>query len=135
MNPMIPGPARTGGSLPVISLAHAVKTFGPVVALADGTMEILPGEIHALVGENGAGKSTLVKILAGLHHPDSGDFRVDDEPVNFKNVAESKAAGISVIYQEPTLFPDLTAGTSPLVNALGCARPVFRRTVETIRAG
>lgn len=97
-----------GGSLPVISLAHAAKTFGPVVALADGTIEILPGEIHALVGENGAGKSTLVKILAGLHHPDSGDFRVDDEPVNFKNVAESKTAGISVIYQEPTLFPDLT---------------------------
>jgi rhamnose transport system ATP-binding protein len=92
----------------VIFLTHAAKTFGPVVALADGTIEILPGEIHALVGENGAGKSTLVKILAGLHHPDSGDFRVDGEPVHFRNVAESKAAGISVIYQEPTLFPDLT---------------------------
>jgi rhamnose transport system ATP-binding protein len=92
----------------VLSLTHAAKTFGPVVALADGTVGIRPGEIHALVGENGAGKSTLVKILAGLHNPDSGDFRLSGEPVHFRNVGESKAAGISVIYQEPTLFPDLT---------------------------
>src|SRR5674476_1063158 len=51
-----------------LSLHGAVKTFGPVVALAEGTIEIRPGEIHALVGENGAGKSTMVKILAGVYH-------------------------------------------------------------------
>jgi rhamnose transport system ATP-binding protein len=102
-----PGQGSAHGG-PVLSLTGAAKTFGPVVALADGTVEIRAGEIHALVGENGAGKSTLVKILAGLHHPDSGDFRLSGEPVHFRNVAESKAAGISVIYQEPTLFPDLT---------------------------
>jgi len=79
-----------------------------VTALADGTVEILPGEIHALVGENGAGKSTLVKILAGVHQPDSGSFQVEGRPVAFKSPADSKASGISVIYQEPTLFPDLT---------------------------
>jgi rhamnose transport system ATP-binding protein len=93
---------------PVLSLRGAVKTFGPVVALADGTIELRAGEIHALAGENGAGKSTLVKILAGLHHPDAGEFRIDGAPVSFRSVADSKAAGISVIYQEPTLFPDLT---------------------------
>lgn len=93
---------------PALSLIHAAKTFGPVVALADGTIEILPGEIHALVGENGAGKSTLVKILAGLHRPDSGDFRVAGESVQFRSVGDSKEAKISVIYQEPTLFPDLS---------------------------
>ncbi|GAA1768891.1 sugar ABC transporter ATP-binding protein [Agromyces humatus] len=92
----------------VLALRHAAKTFGPVVALADGTIELRSGEIHALVGENGAGKSTLVKILAGLYHPDAGEFTVDGQPVAFRTVADSKAAGISVIYQEPTLFPDLT---------------------------
>ncbi|GER22243.1 ribose import ATP-binding protein RbsA 1 [Zafaria cholistanensis] len=104
------------GQPPVaLSLAHAAKTFGPVVALADGTIEIREGEIHALMGENGAGKSTLVKILAGLHQPDSGDFRIAGEPVSFRNVAESKAAGVSVIYQEPTLFPDLTVAENIFV--------------------
>ncbi|MDN4639972.1 sugar ABC transporter ATP-binding protein [Agreia sp. PsM10] len=93
---------------PALSLTGASKTFGPVVALADGTIDLRAGEIHALVGENGAGKSTLVKILAGVHAPDGGDFVVGGEHVAFKTPADSKAAGVSVIYQEPTLFPDLT---------------------------
>jgi rhamnose transport system ATP-binding protein len=101
-------PALQPAGTPALSLRGASKTFGPVVALADGTIEILPGEIHALVGENGAGKSTLVKILAGVHSPDDGEFLVEGQPAHFRNVSESKAAGISVIYQEPTLFPDLT---------------------------
>jgi rhamnose transport system ATP-binding protein len=99
----------TAASAPVaLELRGAAKSFGPVVALADGTIELRAGEIHALVGENGAGKSTLVKILAGVHAPDTGEFLVDGKPVSFRTVADSKAAGISVIYQEPTLFPDLT---------------------------
>lgn len=98
----------TAGPPPVLALTGAVKTFGPVVALADGTIELRAGEIHALVGENGAGKSTLVKILAGLYHRDGGEFTIDGRPVSFRSVADSKAAGVSVIYQEPTLFPDLT---------------------------
>ena len=93
---------------PLLWLSGAAKTFGPVVALADGKVDLRSGEIHALVGENGAGKSTLVKILAGVHHPDAGEFLVENNPVSFRSVADSKAAGISVIYQEPTLFPDLT---------------------------
>jgi len=107
---MSPEPTTDVGTPPptVLALRHAAKTFGPVVALADGTIELRAGEIHALVGENGAGKSTLVKILAGLYHPDAGEFTVDGQPVAFRTVADSKAAGISVIYQEPTLFPDLT---------------------------
>jgi len=91
-----------------LSLASATKSFGAVAALTDGTIEIRSGEIHALVGENGAGKSTLVKILAGVHQPDSGRFTVGGADVSFRSPADSKAAGISVIYQEPTLFPDLT---------------------------
>ncbi|MFE7629236.1 sugar ABC transporter ATP-binding protein [Kocuria sp. NPDC057446] len=93
---------------PVLALRGALKTFGPVIALAEGTVELWAGEINALCGENGAGKSTLVKILAGVHAPDAGEFSVAGEPVAFRSVADSKAAGISVIYQEPTLFPDLS---------------------------
>lgn len=92
----------------VLELRNAVKSFGAVVAVSDGTIELREGEIHALIGENGAGKSTMVKILAGVHRPDVATFRVAGDDVSFKNVGESKAAGISVIYQEPTLFPDLT---------------------------
>lgn len=100
--------SQQGGQPVLLSLSDASKSFGPVVALADGEIEIRRGEIHALVGENGAGKSTLVKILAGVYSPDAADFRVNGEPVVFRTVADSKAEGISVIYQEPTLFPDLT---------------------------
>ena len=93
---------------PLLRLHKAWKSFGQVVALADGQIELFPGEVHALVGENGAGKSTLVKVLAGVHAHDSGTFEVAGDAVKFRSVAESKARGISVIYQEPTLFPDLT---------------------------
>jgi rhamnose transport system ATP-binding protein len=95
---------------PVLELSHVVKTFGPVVALADGTLAVEGGSIHALIGENGAGKSTLVKIVAGVHQRDSGDLRLGGESVDFRSTAESKAAGVAVIYQEPTLFPDLSVG-------------------------
>lgn len=98
-----------------LKLEKVRKTFGSVVALEDGQIELVPGEIHALVGENGAGKSTLVKVLAGVHQPDSGEFLVAGEPVSFRSVADSKAAGISVIYQEPTLFPDLTVAENLFV--------------------
>ena len=105
-NPDASGTAVVGA--PLLSLRGAAKTFGPVIALADGTIEIRSGEIHALVGENGAGKSTLVKILAGVHAPDAGEFLVGGNSVSFRSPADSKAGGISVIYQEPTLFPDLS---------------------------
>ena len=103
------------GSTPLLSLRHATKSFGAVQALVDGSIEILPGEVHALIGENGAGKSTLVKVLAGVHQPDSGEFLVGDRPVAFRSPAASKADGISVIYQEPTLFPDLTVAENIFV--------------------
>lgn len=91
-----------------LELTGVSKRFGTVVALRQGELTLRPGSIHALVGENGAGKSTLVKIIAGLYSRDSGTFELDGEPVNFKSTADSKAAGIAVIYQEPTLFPDLS---------------------------
>ncbi|WP_303708518.1 MULTISPECIES: sugar ABC transporter ATP-binding protein [Microbacterium] len=93
---------------PVLELADVQKAFGSVIALRSGTIAVRPGSIHALVGENGAGKSTLVKIVAGLYQRDDGVFRLRGEDVDFTSTAQSKAAGVAVIYQEPTLFPDLS---------------------------
>ncbi|MCW2757093.1 MAG: D-xylose transporter ATP-binding protein [Nocardioidaceae bacterium] len=93
---------------PVLELDGVTKAFGSVLALRSGSLRAEQGSIHALVGENGAGKSTLVKVVAGVYRRDSGDMRLDGTPVDFASTAESKAAGIAVIYQEPTLFPDLS---------------------------
>jgi len=91
-----------------LELSRIAKAFGAVIALTNGTLVLRPGSIHALVGENGAGKSTLVKIIAGLYQRDAGEFLLEGESVDFTSTAQSKAAGIAVIYQEPTLFPDLS---------------------------
>ena len=92
-----------------MSLRGAAKAFGAVHAIVDGSIDLYGGEVHGLVGENGAGKSTLVKILAGVYRPDSGELLVDNAPAVLHGPAAAQEAGIAVIYQEPTLFPDLTA--------------------------
>ena len=94
--------------VPVLSLRHASKSFGAVHAVTDGSVDLYGGEAHALLGENGAGKSTVVKMLAGVHQPDHGQLLIDDQPVTLHGPAAAQAAGIAVIYQEPTLFPDLS---------------------------
>jgi rhamnose transport system ATP-binding protein len=93
---------------PVLELDRATKNFGAVQALVDGSVTLYAGEAHALLGENGAGKSTLVKILAGVHQPDSGTLRLGGTAMTFAGPAASRDAGVSIIYQEPTLFPDLS---------------------------
>jgi rhamnose transport system ATP-binding protein len=93
---------------PLLVVEHVTKSFGAVQALADGFIELYAGEAHALLGENGAGKSTVVKILAGVHRPDDGRVVIDGEEAIFTNAAQSQAAGIAIIFQEPTLFPDLS---------------------------
>src|SRR5476651_2695201 len=91
---------------PFLELVNATKSFGAVKALEDGSVRLYASEAHALVGENGAGKSTLVMILAGVHHPDSGDLLIGGVPTTLNGPAAARAAGVSIIYQEPTLFPD-----------------------------
>jgi rhamnose transport system ATP-binding protein len=93
---------------PVLELRDVAKSFGPVVALDSADLVVKAGSIHAIVGENGAGKSTLVKIVAGLYQRDRGDLLLRGASVDFSSTAAAKAAGIAVIYQEPTLFPDLS---------------------------
>ena len=110
---------------PVISLEHAEKSFGAVRALTDGDVDLFGGEVHGLVGENGAGKSTLVKILAGVHRLDAGRLVLDGEEAIFDNAKQSQAAGIAIIFQEPTLFPDLTVAENIFVGVQPLKR--FRR--------
>ena len=110
MAPPIHLPVTNQDPVPVIALEHAQKSFGAVHALEDGEIELYGGEVHGLVGENGAGKSTLVKILAGVHRPDGGRLVMDGEETIFDNAKQSQAAGIAIIFQEPTLFPDLKIG-------------------------
>jgi rhamnose transport system ATP-binding protein len=101
----------------VLVLEHATKSFGAVHALEDGSIELYPGEAHGLVGENGAGKSTLVKILAGVHRPDTGRLLVDGTEAIFDNAKQSQQAGIAIIFQEPTLFPDLSVAENIFIGA------------------
>ncbi|NHI16565.1 ATP-binding cassette domain-containing protein [Microbacterium excoecariae] len=132
-------PARPGGA-PALELDRVVKSFGPVVALRSGSLTLHPHSIHALIGENGAGKSTLVKIMAGLYRRDAGDFRFRGESVDFSSTAQSKDAGIAVIYQEPTLFPDLSItenifmGRQPTGRFGRIDRQAMRAEVEQIFA-
>jgi ribose transport system ATP-binding protein len=85
------------------------KRFPGVHALADVRLELLPGEVHALMGENGAGKSTLMKILAGIYPKDSGTILIDGEPVIIETPRKAQDLGISIIHQELSLMNDLTA--------------------------
>ena len=91
-----------------VSLSGVSKSFAATQALTDVSLDLRAGEVHALVGENGAGKSTLVKILAGVHQPDTGTIRVDGEPTVIAGPAQARALGIAVVHQEPRLFPDLS---------------------------
>ncbi|HKD81547.1 MAG TPA: sugar ABC transporter ATP-binding protein [Candidatus Angelobacter sp.] len=86
------------------------KSFPGVRALDGVTVDLYPGEIHALVGENGAGKSTLIKILAGVYTDYEGEMQVNGEIRRFSSVRESEQAGIAVVFQELSLVPELTVG-------------------------
>jgi rhamnose transport system ATP-binding protein len=93
---------------PIVELLKISKSFGSTPVLNQVDLSLYPGEVHALLGENGAGKSTLVKILSGVHLPDSGNIHINGEAVEFRGPAQARHTGIAVIYQEPTLFPDLS---------------------------
>lgn len=102
-----------------VELRNIAKSFGGVAALKDVTFKVLPGEIHALMGENGAGKSTLMKILSGVHQKDKGQIFIDGEEAHIKNTFDSKKLGIGIIYQEFSLVPDLSVAENIFLNRLG----------------
>ncbi|MDU8911420.1 sugar ABC transporter ATP-binding protein [Aestuariicoccus sp. MJ-SS9] len=93
---------------PALRLEGIVKTFPGVRALDGVSFTVMPGEVHALMGENGAGKSTLMKVLGGIYQPDEGQIIVEEQPVVMRSPLEAKAKGIVFIHQELSLADELT---------------------------
>ncbi len=92
----------------ILELKNITKTFPGVKALDNVHFQLKPGEIHALMGENGAGKSTFIKVITGVHQPDSGEIILDGKNVVFNDPNDAQAAGITAIYQHVTSYPDLS---------------------------
>lgn len=92
---------------PYINATNISKSFNKVTVLQNIDFEIYPGEVHALVGENGAGKSTLVKVICGVHEPDTGHLEVDGKKVQIPDPNTARDLGIAFIHQEPLIFQDL----------------------------
>jgi ribose transport system ATP-binding protein len=117
--------------LPVLEMRGISKGFPGVQALQNVDFSVLPGEIHALMGENGAGKSTLMKVLFGAIQADSGDIFINSRPVKIHSPHDAAALGISMVHQELNLVPQMTApqniflGRAPSVGPFGA---VLRRS-------
>ena len=103
---------------PVLRLEGIVKTFPGVRALDGVNFELLPGEVHALMGENGAGKSTLMKVLAGMHQPDEGRIIIDGQQVRMSNPIEAKNHGVILIHQELSLCEDMSVAENIFLGEL-----------------
>src|SRR5699024_421941 len=84
------------------------KSFGRTHVLKGINFKLKPGEVHALLGENGAGKSTLIKVLGGIHQPDSGNVFINGEEINIESVQDAQYHGIGIIHQEIILVPHLS---------------------------
>lgn len=93
---------------PAVVMKGISKAFGGVKALDDVDFEVLPGEVHALLGGNGAGKSTILKVLNGVHKPDAGSIEVAGTPLTTHTPEASRAAGIAMNFQEMSLIPTLS---------------------------
>ena len=99
----------TSATAPALRLQDIVKTFPGVRALDGVNFEVMPGEVHALLGENGAGKSTLMKVLAGMHQPEEGHIFIGGKQVTMSTPLEAKSHGVVLIHQELSLAPEMTA--------------------------
>ena len=121
----------------VIAVRDIRKAFAGVQALDGITLEIAPGEIHCLAGENGSGKSTLIKVISGVHSPDSGTIEMNGKTFSHLNPSEAIANGVQVIYQDFSVFPNLSVMENLALNAEVAAGRTFinwRRMRATAKA-
>jgi rhamnose transport system ATP-binding protein len=110
----------TGSSVrPILEIHGVSKRFDATQALDQVSLELYPGEVHTLLGENGAGKSTLIKIMTGIHQPDSGEILLDGRRIEIHNSAQAQHYGIAAIYQEPMIFSDLNVAENIFISHQG----------------
>jgi ABC-type uncharacterized transport system ATPase subunit len=112
-------PVTQTAAQPLLSVSKFTKHFGPVWANTDVDLDILPGEVHALVGENGAGKSTLLKMIYGVYTPDSGTMTVDGKTVRPGSPAEARNLGIGMVFQDLRLVPAFTVAENVALSMPG----------------
>jgi len=122
--------------LPAISMQGIDKSFGAIRANRGATLQVLPGEIHALVGENGAGKSTLMRILGGLMKPDAGKVEVNGRNVTGWSTNEAIAAGIGIVHQHFMLVPTLSVAENLVLGCEPKTRGIvldYKRAADDVR--
>src|SRR5215469_15172002 len=107
--------SQVESNVPVVELRGITKRFGPVEVLSNVDLSLRAGQVHSLAGENGAGKSTLVKILAGIHQPDSGQILKDGVETAILSAADARHQGIAVVHQHPAIFADLSVAENIFV--------------------
>ena len=123
-------------SAPFLELRHISKTFGGVKALQDVSFSIDKGEAYCLMGENGSGKSTLIKVMSGVYTPDAGEILLNGKPYTRLTPTESIKAGVQIIYQDFSVFPNLSVAENIALSSIVSARKkiVNRREMERIAA-
>ncbi len=99
-----------------VQVAGVSRSFGPMKALDDVSLTIKPGEIHCLAGENGSGKSTIIKVMSGVYTPEDGEMLIDGQPVGKLDPVKSVHHGVQVIYQDFSLFGNLTVAENLAIN-------------------
>jgi len=123
-------------AVPAIRMVGIEKTFGDCVALRGASLDVMPGEIHALVGENGAGKSTLMRVLGGLIKPDAGRVEVNGRSVTGWSTNDAIGAGIGIVHQHFMLVPTLSVAENLVLGAEPKTRGVeldYKRAAEDVR--
>ncbi len=115
LHPQAVPASETTDRRPIIEMEGISITFGAVRALSGVSLRLFPGEVHALMGENGAGKSTMIKALTGVYTIDAGTITVDGEQHHFSSPGSAQAAGISTVYQEVNLVPNLTVAENMML--------------------